>query len=857
MLNQKGFAVLDLQRLLEGIRNNWLIFTGSLVLFMAVAYLYIKFATPLYQVGLSMLIDTSGKSRKLGESMIVGGDVGLIETEKNLFNEIAVIKSYQLIERTVSELNFDVTYHTQQGLEDVEHFSYFPFKVKLLESHQHLYGIPFYVELLPERRYRLEVNAKDFVIYNSETRMNFMVEESLEISNIYSFGVNVKHDYFHFVLEEPDFEVNADHFSDDRIYFKIHSTDAVTKSYLNRIDVTQAGLDASIIELKSTGPVVKKEAEFLERLCQNYIDSKLERRDEIASSKEYFIEKQLAAVADSLARAERTLEAFKRRSNAVNLSQVATNALTQVQRLQTEEAKLQLNLKYYNSQLENLNLHDHEMLTAPSVVGIEDAMLNENLLELKRLYANRTRENLIRGEQSLDIEIIDNQIENSTRSLERTLRNLVESTNMSINDLRTRIGSMDSFISELPQSQKRLLSIERKRTLYENLFNYLSQELAKAGIARAEDIPDTRILDRARMVGNGPISPKKKLILLLATLLGTSIPLGWLILKDALNDTIDDVSELEANSNIPIVATIAQQSSGPLLSKTRLSKWRLDESFRDLSVNLHHLNANSPNSHSSVIGITSTIPGEGKSFCATNLAMHLSRNKKKVILIDADFRKPGLLAVSKGKKGFSSYLLEPQVPLGAVIHKWESFPGLDYIPSEIENERIGEILSSERLSLAIDELGNRYDYIIIDSPAAGVVSDYLLLANLIDVHLFVFRKNYSRLSFLSNLKKFTDQNNEAKIYLVFNGEKDREFKYGYAKYYSESSEKQVGRRNPLSKGLDLANTFRDKLTAVQGKILNGTIYELKDKEDGIEPDEKLTKEVTMKNTKENAKPKSS
>ncbi|MDH3244330.1 MAG: Wzz/FepE/Etk N-terminal domain-containing protein, partial [Saprospiraceae bacterium] len=466
MLNQKGFAVLDLQRLLEGIRNNWLIFTGSLVLFMAVAYLYIKFATPLYQVGLSMLIDTSGKSRKLGESMIVGGDVGLIETEKNLFNEIAVIKSYQLIERTVSELNFDVTYHTQQGLEDVEHFSYFPFKVKLLESHQHLYGIPFYVELLPERRYRLEVNAKDFVIYNSETRMNFMVEESLEISNIYSFGVNVKHDYFHFVLEEPDFEVNADHFSDDRIYFKIHSTDAVTKSYLNRIDVTQAGLDASIIELKSTGPVVKKEAEFLERLCQNYIDSKLERRDEIASSKEYFIEKQLAAVADSLARAERTLEAFKRRSNAVNLSQVATNALTQVQRLQTEEAKLQLNLKYYNSQLENLNLHDHEMLTAPSVVGIEDAMLNENLLELKRLYANRTRENLIRGEQSLDIEIIDNQIENSTRSLERTLRNLVESTNMSINDLRTRIGSMDSFISELPQSQKRLLSIERKRTLY-------------------------------------------------------------------------------------------------------------------------------------------------------------------------------------------------------------------------------------------------------------------------------------------------------------------------------------------------------------------------------------------------------
>ena len=225
---------------------------------------------------------------------------------------------------------------------------------------------------------------------------------------------------------------------------------------------------------------------------------------------------------------------FNSIQQAVDLSTTASSSLTQVAVLQTEKAKLELNIKYYNSLLEYLNTsgNSDETLIVPSTEGIDDPVLNENLLELKRLSAEKAKKKLYVTESNQELILLNRQIEFTIESIKESIRNLIQSSQSALNQLSTRISSLQGIINVLPNREKQLTSMTRKRILYENLFNYLSQELAATRIARADNIQDIRVLDDPRMEGTSAISPKKKLIFLFAVFVGFILPLGWIIYFD-------------------------------------------------------------------------------------------------------------------------------------------------------------------------------------------------------------------------------------------------------------------------------------------------------------------------------------
>lgn len=777
----KGMEV-NFKSLIDKVLRYKFWFLISIPICLGLAFVYVKLATPVYEVKTSLLIDPTGKSRQLGESQYIDGGVGALEAEKNIFNEIGIIRSYGLIEETVKELKFDVSYHTSDGYRDKEHYGYFPVEVQPDYSKSQLYNIPFYFEILSDSTFRLKVEAEEFVVSNPATDATYEVNQPLNFSGEYKFNTPVSHDYFHFTVRKPEYEVIMDVFNEEEIFFKIHQIRNVANGYISKLEVSQKDIEGSILDLRTAGEVVEKEVDFLNKLTENYIAGQLSERDRIALNKEDFIRNQLASIADSLARAERSLEAFRRNTRAVDLTQTASNALNQAQSLQADMAQMELNMKYYQTQLETLqDSSTIDQIIAPSVVGINDPMLNENLLELKRLYSEKTRLNYFKGNQSLDLEILNKQIANTTKSLESNLRNLIQSSQLGISDIQFRLANLETVINQLPSNEKQLLSYQRKSSLYENLFNYLNQELAKTGIAKAEDIPDTKVLDEARMAGNGPIAPQKKLIFALAFIVGLTIPLGWIILHDSIDETIYEITELENYSNFPVAASIASDNSNSLLSVSELSEWRVEESFRDLTASIQFL---IPDSSKNVIGITSTIPGEGKSFCSVNLAVNFAKGGKKVLLIDSDFRKPSLLEISNDetKKDFSYYLGNPKIPVESIIHEHPEISNFHYVPTEVEEKNPHILLSSPRFTKMLEELKGEYDYIIIDSPAIGLVSDYLLMSKSIDIHLFIVRRNISKISFLKNLDKLKRSGKLKNIYLVFNGAVGKSFKYGYSRY---------------------------------------------------------------------------
>lgn len=781
---------LSLKGLVEKAVSHKYLFLLSLLLCLGIAYAYIKVSTPVYEIGTSLLIDPTGKSRQLGDSKLMDGGVAVLDAEKNISNEVGILKSYGLIEQTVRELKFDVSYHTKQGFREQEHYGYFPFVVEPDYSQPQLYGAPFEIDILTDSTYRLSIEAKEFSVSNPKTGTTHEVKIPLKASSVNVFGQPVHHNYFNFTVNKPDYEVVMANFAGQELFFKVHQFGSISNHYLGNLEIIQQDLEGTILDLNTKGEVPGKEIDFLSKLTENYIESRLSERDKIALNKEEFIRKQLASISDSLALAERNLENFRRYSGSVDLSQSASNALNQVQDLTAQQSQMEVNINYYRSQLSNLrDSSSIDKIIAPSVVGINDPLLNENLVELKRLYSEKTRMAFTKGRQSLDLELLNKQIENNTSSLEENLKNVIQSSQLSLQNINSRLNNQESVINLLPSNEKQLLKYQRKSTLYENLFNYLSQELAKTGIAKAEDISDTKILDEARIVSNGPVSPKKSLIMGMAFILGLTLPLGWVILHDTIDETIHSIDELEAHADFPVAASIAKDDSHSMLSVTHLSEWRVEESFRDLTASIQFLVQDSTKN---VIGITSTIPGEGKTFCSINLSVNFAKAGKKILLIDSDFRKPSLLEIpvnGKKKKHFADYLMSKNGSLKSVIQRHPEFPNFHYISTRVEERNPQVLLSSPRFQAMLETLKEQYDYIIIDSPAIGLVSDYLLMSKFIDVHLFIVRRKVSKISFLKNLKKLKKSGQVKNVYLIFNGARGKSFKYGYSRYdYSGKSD---------------------------------------------------------------------
>lgn len=784
-----AIAEVNLKTFIKNALSRKLFFLISLIGCLAVAFLYIKMATPIYQVSTSLIIDPSGNSRMLGDSKYVDGAVGLIGMEKNLFNEISIIKSYSLIKQTLEDLPFEVSYHSASWFKKKEHYGYFPVEVQVLDTSAQLFNAPFQIEILSDNKYRLSIKADDFLVSNPNTDTKHEVSKSFVYSEVHSLGQPVKHDYFHFIISKPRYNVVLQEFEGNDLLFKINDIESLTQSYLDNLQIDQVDIQASILNLGLKGPIVAKGKAFLEKLNFNYLNNKLLERNEIASSKETFIRDQLISISDSLNRAEGNLEAFQRSAGAVNLTATATNALLEVQKLQSEKAQLDLNVDYYSSMLQYLgDSTNSDKVMALSVVGVDDPLLNENLLELRRLYLKKTQP-LVEANEGLPI--LNRQIQSVTTAVQENLKNLIQTSQSVGNSLNQRIYVQDRIIDQLPGEEKQLVGFQRKRVLYDNLFNYLNQELAKTAIARAEDIPDTKVLDEPRGIG-GPVSPQKKIILAMAVIIGLIIPIGWIVFFDSFEGSIDSRNELEACSNIPIAASIAHYHSGLLLFKKDNADWRVEESFRDLSASLQFLIADKTKN---IIGVTSTVPDEGKTFIATNLAIILAKTGKKVMVINADFRNPSMLKDVKSNetKDLSSFLMDRVESIAEITKEHKEINNLYFIPTILEEDNPPKILSSLKWESLLQELASSYDYVIVDSPALGLVSDYLLISKYVDVHLFVVRRNVTKPSFLKELAKLRKNGKLERIFLIFNDAGGKTFKYGYSDYqYGDPDKKHAG-----------------------------------------------------------------
>ena len=561
------------------LEKKWL-FLLSVITCLALGYVFIKVSTPIYEVSTTMLVDLKGGTRKLGDSQTLGGQIAPQKAEDIIYNEMAVLKSFKLVEKTLREMDVEVSYYAGTWYRNKEYYGYFPFEVDVINSSPQLYSKPFHVAILSDSTYQLSIEESKFKVSNPVNKTTHEVKKELAFTGTYRFGEEVKHDYFHFVIKKPNYNVVLSEFDELDLTFKVYNYESATNFYRGKLTVSLDDTQSSILQLKSEGEVVAKEVEFQRRLCDNYIAEKKEQRGQISASKRQFIERQLAVYKQSLIQAEQELETFRKGAQALDLRVSIENALNKLQTLETEKGQIELDIKSYNSVLQYLK-HTSSVDKAPSIVGINDPLLNENLLELKHLSSEIAKAKYTAGRKSLTLERLIAEMIQSRKTLNENLRNLLKSAQLSLQEKDKKIAELEAEINTLPTIQKTQINLDRKITLNANLTTYLEEELAKVGLAQSADVYDTRVLDESRMKGDSPISPQKPMIMALAGLLGLILPLGFIVLTESFDDKIENLEQIEAYSSLPVIASIAHYEPKSKLFSSDNDHWQVEESFRD------------------------------------------------------------------------------------------------------------------------------------------------------------------------------------------------------------------------------------------------------------------------------------
>jgi capsular exopolysaccharide synthesis family protein len=319
----------------------------------------------------------------------------------------------------------------------------------------------------------------------------------------------------------------------------------------------------------------------------------------------------------------------------------------------------------------------------------------------------------------------------------------------------------------MPDKNTQYSKNQRYYKLYEEFYLSLMQSKAEFELAQAGSTPDFKILSPASDPKT-PISPKRAMIYGIGLIAGFTLAFFFIGLLYLLNDKITSVKEIESSLSLPVLGMLPMNS---LAGKTPFfildhPKSRLSEAIRNLRSNLDFLNISQKKK---VVAVSSTISGEGKSFLAQNLSGVIALSKKKVILIDLDMRKSKKLIpfeVPDSNKGVSTILIKKDSWKDCVLTT--GLPTLDYLPNGPIPPNPAELLINGEFEQLLVELKENYDFIVLDTPPAGLVADGIMALKKADISIYLFRCNYSRKENLRALDRLIQINKIDNLAIVFN-----------------------------------------------------------------------------------------
>ena len=752
--------IIDLKKIFSLIFSKWYYFLITLSIALICAFLYNTLSIPTYRISGTILINEKKERNILGKNQVLEG-FSLGEVIQNLDNQIMILSSKTLIKRTLDELPFDIEIYKHGLVNKMSLYPDYPVKIFPVNVDSLPRDIKFKLKYINGDKFDLAAHSKDTFKLHKQS----------------SFGEIIKTPYgsFHIDLSSSDWPTKD---LGRKIHFTFYSPEKLVASYSKRLKVEKASRTGTVVILSLEGTNKKKDVEFLNKLTEIFLTNSLDKKNQEAVRTIQFIDDQLIGISDSLVITENKLQQFRSQNRVMNLSAQGQSIIEQAMNLDNEKARLGIEANYY-SYLADYLVKDNagQAPIAPATMGITDPGLTKLVADLSELQAQYYSRRL--GERNPLQSQLAQSVSNTKEALRETLDGIRRANNIAINENQEQIRTINAQASALPVTERQLLGIERKYKLNDELYTFLLEKRADAQIQKASNMPDNELIDPSEAAFK-PVKPKKLLTYILALMAGIGIPLTLILIADTFSNKIKEDSHV---NNITEIAIYGHIPHSLLKNKSVFTDdpgSNTSEAFRSLRNRMQLL---TNEVKSPVILITSSMPEEGKSFSAFNLATAFSLIGKKTVLIGFDLRKPEMYTEQGpgNDKGVSTFLSGNDT-LQDII-KETSFKNLFIITSGPVPSNPSELFVLEKTKELISHLKERFECIIIDSSPIGTVSDTLHLANLADITILIIRQNVTLKNTLENTLNDLRISNTRNISLVINDIRsyDKHFvgKYGY------------------------------------------------------------------------------
>ncbi len=509
--------------------------------------------------------------------------------------------------------------------------------------------------------------------------------------------------------------------------------------------------NTNIIDVNFLSPDPQLAPQVLNRSVESLREHGARRVQMVASQEVQFIEDRLEAAQDELRGSLAAIRTFKETEAFGNLSQREQALLEQSQELMDRIEELTRRRTIYNQTLDKLSTagltqSDLVRLTA-ELAEVTNDQLHSTLSELRSRHgAVRALQGQGRGANHPDVRTAQSEIERLEGELTEVIAASLTVTESRLSNLDRQLEEVNQRQRQFPALENELQTLRVQQTTDEETYRFLLTQLQQARITEAAANPYVDIIDPA--VGATPIQPRGTVNILLGGLLGLILGLGAAFFLEYLDRTVRTSSDVETLLGIPVLGVIprlrrvaeeqggGQRRPAPLI----VALDPLDpaaEAYRNLRMNLMFMSTEESPARSIVV--TSAGPEEGKSTTALNFAIMLAQQGQKVLLVDADLRRPALhrsLDLLK-EPGLTNLLVGEMEPKAAI--RPNVLPNLDFLPAGAFPPNPSELLNSRTMHRLLKDLEGRYAHVVVDSPPVLAVTDAALISTHTDGVLLVLR----------------------------------------------------------------------------------------------------------------------
>ncbi len=760
----------DVKKVLAVFSKNKALTLFIVSLFFVGGLFYAYITSPTYETYSSIEVSNDNLDLSL-DSVVRGGN---IDNEATLIDtEVEILKSRSLIEKALDDIGSQIRYYSASNYKEIELYKNSPIEVTELKVKNPLvYGTKFIIEPINSEKFELSVDHGGMLRSIKKSIMSLFGKRTPEVEykGVHSFGERIDNNYFSLVVNKKE---NLSGYS---YAFVIYNKDRLVDQVSQNLSVFPISKNGSIIKMVYQDSVAQRAKDFLDKLVNKYLEQSIRKKTSKASTALTFVDEQLKEVSKKLQESALRLENFKEENNLVDIKTESQVTLTNLSQVKSQLSDIKVQESAFNALYGEFKTGNYG---AVSSLAKDYPVLASLLNDLQQAKSRKIQLLAKFTQEHPDVQKVNEEIDDIRMALESAIESISDSISEKRRSLEDTLYSSETMLLKFPEKEREIAALQRKYKVNEQTYEYLLQKQAEMSINKASTVSGNRVLDRA-ILPTKPVKPNVPMILLTSLLLGFIVSMLVAYIREMLDDKIKTREDIVTNTRIPFYGVVPQVRSADKMFTIEDQQSVASEALRLIRTNLEFIPTENK---SKVVVVSSTVPGEGKTTIATNLAAVFGMSDKKTIVLSLDMRRPMLHRVFglTNKIGMST-VLSKNNSLKEVIWEHKKIKNLDIITSGPIPPNPSELMQSGKVDKIIEELRKEYDYIIIDAPPMGIVTDALLLMKLSDIALIVFRSEYSEKEYLKSLEDMVQSYQIKNVGIVLNSVKPKNMTQSFFKY---------------------------------------------------------------------------